>query len=97
MNSLIDQLVRDIEGGTERQAREPGNLLYLIEDAAVTFKQKVRARFPEFRPWNQDATPKEQALLKPLPNLLLDEGERPAPAGTHKIIFLDDVLNKRTR
>jgi hypothetical protein len=99
MNSLIDQLVRDIESGTESQARVDGNLLYRIEDEAVRFKMQLRATCPEFRAWNKDTTfkEKEKPSFTPLPELLIEDGEPPAPAGTRKIVFLDEVLNKKTR
>ncbi|KAI0302309.1 P-loop containing nucleoside triphosphate hydrolase protein [Multifurca ochricompacta] len=95
INSLIDQLVRDIEGGTERRSREDGNLLYLIEDDAVRFKNELRATCPEFRAWSKDC--KEPPSAAPLPELLFEDGVPPAVPGTRKIIFLDDVLEKKTR
>lgn len=46
INSLIDRLVNDIEGGIERRGREDGNLLYLIEGEAVRLKKELRQHAP---------------------------------------------------
>lgn len=95
INSLVDQLVRDIESGVERKSREDGNVLYLIEDEAVSFKNELRATCPEFRAWNRNI--KEQPSVTPLPDILL-EGDAPsATSVTRKVIFLDDILNGKTR
>jgi hypothetical protein len=99
INSLIDQLVRDIEGGIERRLREEGNILCLIEDAAVRFQNELRATCPEFRAWNKDTVfkEKEQPSIPPLYELLLEGGELPLADSKRKVIFLDDVLKKKTR
>ncbi|KAI0250038.1 P-loop containing nucleoside triphosphate hydrolase protein [Lactifluus subvellereus] len=97
INSLIDQLVRDVEGGVERRSRDDGNVLYLIEDEAVRFKNELRVTCPEFRAWNKNTVFKDQPSVTRLPELLLEDGELPAADGTRKIIFLDDVLNKKSR
>jgi hypothetical protein len=102
MYILIDQLVREIESGTERRAREKGNILYLIEGEAVRFKQELRATCPEFRAWNKgtafdDKAQKAIKAMAPLPELLLEDGEPRPSAGRRKIIHLDDVLEKRAR
>ncbi|KAI0002252.1 P-loop containing nucleoside triphosphate hydrolase protein [Russula compacta] len=95
INSLVDQLVSDIEGGIERRARQQGNLLYLIEDEAVRFKNELRATCPEFRAWSKNI--KEPSSITPLPELLLEDGEpRPRPRN-RGVIYLDDVLEKKTR
>lgn len=95
INTLVDQLVVDIKDGLEHVSRQKGNVLYRIEEDARRFKGDLRATCPEFRAWNRDTT--EPSSFTPLPDLLLEEGEKPAPAGTRKVIFLDEVLQKRTR
>jgi hypothetical protein len=101
VNTLVDQLVSDIKEGIERVSREEGNLLYRIEDEARRFKSDLRATCPEFRAWSEST--KEPESFTPLPDLLLEEGEKPTPgekpipARTYKIVFLDEVLNKKTR
>ena len=95
INTLVDQLVSDIRNGMEHVSREEGNVLYRIEEDARRFKSRLRATCPEFRAWNKDT--KQPPSFTPLPDLLLEEGEKPAPAGTRKVIFLDEVLQKRTR
>ena len=97
INSLLDQLVRDLESGIERVSRKEGNLLYLIEDQANRFKSELRATCPEFRAWRRDT--KDPPSVTPLPELLLEDGDLPAHAGTRarEIIYLDDVLNRKTR
>ena len=102
MYILIDQLVREIESGTERRAREKGNILYLIENEAVGFKQELRATCPEFRAWNKGTAFDEKAqkvmkAITPLPELLLEDGEPRPSAKRRRIIYLDDVLDKRAR
>ena len=94
INSLVDQLVRDIESGVERKSREDGNVLYLIEDEAEKFKNELRATCPEFRAWSKKS--KEQPSVTPLPDLLL-EGDAPTTSVPRKVIFLDDVLDKKAR
>jgi len=94
INSLIDRLVNDIESGVERRGREDGNLLHLIEDEAVRLKKELRGTCPEFRAWRKDN--KEQPDV-PLPDFLLEEDVPHANAGAREIIYLDDVMDKRTR
>lgn len=95
INSLIDQLVRDIEGGVEQKSRGDGNVLYLIEDEAVRFKNELRATCSEFRAWSKNS--KEQPSVIPLPDTLLEEDAFPATSVVRKVIFLDDVLDKKAR
>jgi hypothetical protein len=99
MYILIDQLVREIESGMEKRAREEGNILYLIEDEAVKFKQELRATCPEFCAWNEGTTidKKDQKAIVPLPELLLEDGEPRPSAERRKIIYLNNVLDKRAR
>jgi GTP-binding protein EngB required for normal cell division len=92
INSLIDQLVHDIKSGADRKSRGDGNVLYLIEDEAVKFKNELRATCPEFRAWSKNS--KEQPSVTPLPDILL-EGDAPATSVTRKVIFLDDVLDMK--
>jgi hypothetical protein len=96
INSLLDHLVHDLEGGIERVSRKDGNLLYLIEDEANRFKSELRATCPEFRAWSRGT--KDPPSVPPLPERLLEEGDLPAHAGTRarEIIYLDDVLDKKT-
>jgi hypothetical protein len=95
INSLIDRLVNDIEGGIERRGREDGNLLYLIEGEAVRLKKELRATCPEFRAWKKDS--KERQSVVPPPEFLLDEDDPLATTETRQIIYLDEVMDKRTR
>jgi hypothetical protein len=95
INTLVDQLVVDIKDGLEHVSRQKGNVLHRIEEDARRFKSSLRATCPEFRAWNRDT--KEPSSFTPLPELLLEEGEKPAPLGTRKVIYLDEVLQKRTR
>jgi hypothetical protein len=97
INSLLDLLARDLEGGIECVSRKDGNLLYLIEDEANRFKSELRATCPEFRAWKRDT--KDPPSVIPLPELLLEDGDLPAHAGTRarEIIHLDDVLDRKTR
>src|SRR6201999_4636298 len=77
ISSLVDQLVRGIESGilVQHVWREPaGNILSLIEDEAAKFKAELRATCPEFRAWNKNI--KEPPTVTPLPDLLLEEGEK---------------------
>jgi hypothetical protein len=94
INSLIDQLVHDIKSGADRKSRGDGNVLYLIEDEAVKFKNELRATCPEFRAWSKNS--KEQPSVTPLPDILL-EGDAPATSVTRKVIFLDDVLDMKAQ
>jgi len=94
INALIDRLVYDIERGTERRGREHGNLLYLIEDEAVTLKKKLRETCPEFRPWRKDKQPES---FTSIPDIFLEEGDPPAGPETRKIEYIDNVINKKTR
>jgi hypothetical protein len=95
VNTLVDQLVSDIKDGIERVGQEEGNLLYRIEDDARRLKSDLRATCPEFRAWSESAKAPESFTA--LPDLLLEEGEKPTPARIYKVIFLDEVLNKKTR
>jgi len=95
INSLVDQLVRDIEGGVERKSRDDGNVLYRIEDEAVRLKNQLRATCPEFRAWNNNL--KEQPSVTPLPELLLDGDPPPALSVARKVIFLNDVVERKAR
>jgi hypothetical protein len=103
MYILIDHLVREIECGTVKRAQEEGNIWSLIRDEAVRFKQNLRATCPEFRACNKGAVKDEdqEAIFTiPLPELLVMDSERcgpSAPAGRRKIIYLDDVFDKRTQ
>ncbi|KAI0295245.1 P-loop containing nucleoside triphosphate hydrolase protein [Russula brevipes] len=111
LNTLVDQLVRDIESGIERTSGDDNSLLRLIESDAVKFKDELRATCPEFRAWNKNAKIEERYKGKskdkdkdkdlrpitPLPELLLEDEETLAKAGTRKVIYLDDVLKKKTR
>jgi hypothetical protein len=87
--------VHDVEGGVERRGREDKNLLYLIEDEAVQLKKGLRGTCPEFRAWGKDSKVKEPVV--PLPDFLLEEDGPHANPDTHDIIYLDDVISKRTR
>jgi len=89
----------DIQNGIERVSREEGNVLYLIEDEAMRLKSELRATCPEFRAWEKawEKDLKEPPSVKPLPEFLLEGGELPASGRTRKVIYLDDVLNRKTR
>ena len=91
-------LVWDIQSGMERVSREEGNLLYLIEDEAMRLKSELRATCPEFRAWEKGWEKDLEKLpsVTPLPELLL-ERELPAPGRTRKVIYLDEVLSRKTR
>ncbi|KAF8270217.1 P-loop containing nucleoside triphosphate hydrolase protein [Lactarius quietus] len=93
INSLIDQLVRDIESGVERKSRKDDNVLYRIEDEAVKFKNELRATCPEFRAWSKGL--KETPSVKPLPDLFLEVDAPPATSVNREVIFLDEVLDKK--
>jgi hypothetical protein len=93
INSLIDQLVYDIEGGIERRGREDRNLLCEIEDEAVKLKQGLRETCPEFCAWRKDKVPTDVVL----PDIFREEGDPLTNPGTRNIIYLDEVTNKRTR
>ena len=90
---IVDWLVRDVESGIERVSREEGSLLYRIEDEAMRLKSELRATCAEFRAWNKDL--KEPPPIPPLPDFLLEE--LPTPGRTRKIIYLDEVSNRKTR
>jgi hypothetical protein len=94
ISSLVDQLARDIESGIQHVSREPGNVLCIIEDEATKFKSELRATCPEFRAWNNDI--KEPPSITPLPELLLEEGEK-STGIQRNIIYLNEVLDKKTR
>ena len=91
----------DIQSGIERVSREEGNLLYLIEDEAMQLKSELRATCPEFRAWEKEwekewvKDHKEPPKVKPLPDFLLEE--LPASGRTRKVIYLNEVLNRKTR
>lgn len=53
INTLIHQLVDDIEVGVEQRGRGDGKLLYLIEDGAIAMKKKLRETCPDFRAWRE--------------------------------------------
>lgn len=95
INSLVDQLVRDIESGVEQKSRADDNILYRIEEEAVKFKNELRATCPEFRAWNKDS--KEQPSVTPLPDLFLEGDTSPAISVKREVIFLDDVLLKKAQ
>ena len=95
INSLIDQLVRDIENGVEQKTRGDGNVLYRIEDEAVKFKNELRATCPEFRAWSKDL--KEQPSVTPLPDLFIEGDSPPATSVNREVIFLDDVLDRKAQ
>jgi hypothetical protein len=96
INSLIDRLVDDIEFGIEQRGREAeaGNLLYKIEAEAVKLKKELRGSCPEFRAWGKDD--KEPSYV-PVLDILLEDGDPLANSGSREIIYLDDVIKKRTR
>ena len=91
---IIDCLFWDIRSGIERVSREEGNLLYLIEDEAMRLKSELRATCPEFRAWEKDL--EKPPSVPPLPDFL-QEGEAPTSGRTRKVIYLDDVLSRKTR
>ena len=95
---IIDCLTMDIQSGIERVSREEGNILYLIEDEAMRLKSELRATCPEFRAWEKEWEKdlKEPPTVKPLPDFLLEE-ELPVSGRTRKVIYLDEVLNRKTR
>lgn len=84
-----------IEVGTERRGREEGKLLYLIEDEAIAMKKKLRGTCPDFRAWREGT--KEPTPFIPIPDILLEESDPPADEGTRKIIYLGDIIKKKTR
>lgn len=86
--------MNDIEGGIERKGREDGNLLYLVEEEAVKLKKELRETCPEFRAWGKDAKPPSRV---PLLDILLEEGDPPINSESRQIIYLDEVVKKRTR
>jgi len=94
INTLVDQLVRDIEGGIERRSLED-DLLRRIEAEAVIFISELRATCPEFCAWNRNT--EEPPSVIPLPELLLENGDSSVNQGNREVIYLDDVLSKKTR
>ena len=84
----------EIEKGIERVSRQEGNLLYLIEDEALRLKSELRATCPEFRAWDKDL--KEPPSVAPFPEILLEKGNFPSPGRTRKVIYLDEVLDRKT-
>ena len=92
---IIDQLVGDIEEGIECVSREEGNLVYLIEDEAMRLKSELRATCPEFRAWEKGL--EKPPSVPPLPEILLEEGQLPTPGRTRDVIYLDEVLGRKTR
>ena len=97
IDTIVDKLVGDIERGIGRVSREEGNILYLIEDEAMRLKNELRATCPEFRAWGKDFDAKDLPSVKSLPEILLEEGERPIPGQTRKVIYLDEVLKRKSR
>ncbi|KAF8504669.1 P-loop containing nucleoside triphosphate hydrolase protein [Russula emetica] len=111
INAIIDQLVYGIELGIERRGREEGRLLYLIEDEAIAMKKKLRETCPDFRAWTKATEERkaaeerkgtkerkeESTSFTPIPDILLEEGDPPADKGTREIIYLDDIIKKKTR
>ena len=59
----------------------------------MRLKSELRATCPEFRAWDKDL--KEPPAVPPLPDFLLEE--LPTPGRTRKIIYLDEVSNRKTR
>ena len=96
INSLVDRLVDDIESGIEQRGHEAeaGNLLYKIEAEAVKLKKELRETCPEFRAWGKDKEPPTEV---PVLDILLEDGDPLANSGSREIIYLDDVIKKRTR
>lgn len=84
-----------IELGIERRGREDGKLLYLIEDEAIVMKKKLRGTCPDFRAWREGT--EEPSSFIPIPDILLEEGDPPADKGTREIIYLDNIIKKKTR
>lgn len=95
INTLIDRLVDSIEAGIERRGREEGNLLYLIEDEAIAMKKQLRETCPDFRAWREGTA--EPPSFTPIPDILLEDGDPPADKGTREIIYLDNIIKKKTR
>jgi hypothetical protein len=69
--------------------------LYLIEDEAIAMKKKLRETCPDFRAWRGGT--QEPLGFIPIPDILLEEGDPPADKGTREIIYLDDIVKKKTR
>jgi len=59
----------------------------------MRLKSELRATCPEFRAWEKDL--KEPPTVTPLPDFLLEE--LPTPGRTRKVIYLDEVLSRKTR
>jgi hypothetical protein len=87
--------VYGIEIGVERGGREDGKLLYLIEDEAIAMKKKLRGTCPDFRAWREGT--EEPSPFIPIPDILLEESDPPADKGTREIIYLDNIIKKKTR
>ena len=92
---ISDMMTSAIKQGIERVSREQGNLLYLIEDEAMRLKSELRATCSEFRAWEKDL--KDPPSVTPLPDILLEDGEPSTSGRTRKIIYLDEVLSRKTR
>jgi len=58
-------------------------------------KKKLRTTCPDFRAWREGT--KEPPQFTPIPDILLEEGDPPADTGTREIMFLDDIIKKKTR
>jgi len=95
VNAIIDRVVNGIVSGVERRGREDGNLLYRIEDEAIAMKKKLRETCPDFRAWRQGTD--EPSPFTPIPDVLLEEGDPPANKGTREVIYLDNIIKKKTR
>ena len=61
----------------------------------MRLKSKLRATCSEFRAWEKGL--KDPPSVTPLPEILLEEGDLLIPAQTRKVIYLDEVLNRKTR
>ena len=60
----------------------------------MRLKSELRATCPEFRAWEKGL--ENPPSVPPLPDFL-QEGEVPTSGRTRKVIYLDDVLNRKTR
>jgi hypothetical protein len=95
INALIDRLVSAIDIGIEQRGREDGNLLYLIEDEANAMKKKLRETCPDFRAWREGT--EQPSSFIPIPDILLEESDPPADKGTREVVYLDNIVKKKTR